>query len=183
MCRSTRGPQPASCWGLSKTYQSHSLCEHLEFPDCPPTSLWGGEKGQGTCCFPFFIHQGWRTVPTGAEVFAEEMSEPASAPPRLRVRPPGGYPLVSASTALPREQGLSPTEGERSSQLGQGCPGSAAWWTLSCLEESRGRRAVSIRSGPQGSLGWAWGWSMWNFHSWSSIMSQVFPISFLVLKR
>ena len=153
MHRSKRGPQPASCWGLSKTYQSHSLWEHLEFPDCPPTSLWGGEKGQGTCCFPFFIHQGWRAVPAGAEVFAGEMSEPASAPPRPRGRPPGGYPLVSASAALPREQGLSPKEGERSSQLGQGCPGSAARWTLSCWRKAEGGGQSALGMGPRG----AWG--------------------------
>ena len=153
MCRSTWGPQSASCSGLSKTYQSHSLCEHVEFPDCPPAPLWGGEEGQGTCCFPFFNHQRWRAVPSGAEVFAEEMSEPASAPPRLQVESPGGYPLVSASTALPREQGLRPTEGEGSSQLGQCCPGFSARWTLSCGRKAEGGGQSALGMGPRGA--WA----------------------------
>ena len=86
-------------------------------------------------------------------MFAEEMSEPASAPPRLQVESPGSYPLVSASTALPREQGLRPTEGEGSSQLGQCCPGSSARWTLSCGRKAEGGGQSALGMGPRGA--WA----------------------------
>lgn len=83
----------------------------------------------------------------GAEVFAEGMSQPASALPELpSPKLPGGYPPINASTALPRAQGLSPMKGN--SCLGQTLHFVFCLMVTELSEGSKGRLVpFSIRIG------------------------------------